>query len=175
MVMIKNNINNNTADEIQHDGFAGFDDCTICRAMTMAEKRGYELSEKELLDVFAEQNAENEKNTKIPEMIITYRCEGCGETVMTNDDREDEAECFDCGTSDFLKELKRELITPELIAVGMKKSAESMVTNLQKAYEAGKETGFEKDEEEEILQALAKAKEMRDSIFNIVNEIEMKG
>ncbi|MDO8511889.1 MAG: hypothetical protein Q7S57_01340 [bacterium] len=172
--MTKNIINNNSADEIQHDGLAECDDCAICRAMAMADKRGYELSEKELLDVFAEQNAENAKNTKMPETIITYRCEGCGETVMTSDDQEDEAECFACGTGDFLKELKREPITPELIAVGMKKSAESIVTNLQKAYEAGKTAGFEKDEEEEMLQALAKAKEMRDSVLNIVEEINLE-
>ena len=159
-------------DRINHDASADEDDCAICRATAEAEKRGYELSEEELLALFEKQNAENALKGQMPEMIITYRCEGCGETVMIVDDQKNESGCIICKSGDYLKELRRDPITSQLMGVSMSNTANLMVKSLQKAYEQRTQEGFDKGEEEELLETLAKAKEARDTILKMAEDFD---
>ena len=45
-------------------GWKYFDDCSICRAMEKADKRGGGLSEKELKEIFRKANAKQKKQRK---------------------------------------------------------------------------------------------------------------
>ncbi|MDO8512644.1 MAG: hypothetical protein Q7S57_05185 [bacterium] len=112
-------------------------------------------------------------SSKSPTKIITYKCENCGRKVMIGDDREKEAECFPCETGKFLKELRRDPITMDLIAEGLQLSMSSLAENTKAAYEVGKDA-FEGDEEEELLDVLSKIKNLKKSTDKIVGEMKKK-
>ncbi len=100
-----------------------------------------------------------------PKWIIVYDCPACGtDSGMTELQR---PTCFACGSKNVI-ERERKPFTPEALAERMKVSADRMLLNLQKAYEEG--PGNPK-EEALLLSALAKAKDYKDKIHSMAEEM----
>ncbi|HLD07912.1 MAG TPA: hypothetical protein VJB60_02510 [Candidatus Peribacterales bacterium] len=103
-----------------------------------------------------------------PQWMIIYDCRACGaDSGMTELQR---ATCFQCGSTDLM-ERERSAFTPEALAERMKLSAGRMLESLKKAFDQG----VSGKEETMLLQALAQAKEYKEKIYAMADEMAEKG
>lgn len=97
--------------------------------------------------------------------MLTYYCSRCKiDSAMTELDK---PHCFYCGKGDKVKLIKKEKITPEVMAKRLKVVSDRMITNLKKAYFAGKkeDPDFDEDKLFEILEKADKLKKGIKKIF----------
>jgi hypothetical protein len=97
-------------------------------------------------------------STESPEFMVSYLCTACSTDSAFPDGIE--PICYVCESSEHLKEIKRLVMTPELMMERVQLLNERMMENLVKAYDEQKRNGFEDVEEKELLDLLAKAKSL---------------
>jgi DNA-directed RNA polymerase subunit RPC12/RpoP len=102
--------------------------------------------------------------------LITYRCNLCGNDSSFSES--DEASCRYCDTPSIMTMISKQEATPQLMEERIKALSESMLSNLQQAYQnlsAEDMANFpaEKDPEKELLLLLAKLKNLKEKIDGI--------
>ena len=100
-----------------------------------------------------------------PQWMIIYDCAQCEMDVGLTELQI--PQCLACGSTDLIERERKEL-TPQVMADRMKLSADRMYENLQKAYDARPED-FE--EETQLLEALALAKEHKKEIYKMAEKM----
>jgi len=102
--------------------------------------------------------------------LVTYRCDECGmESAFAENDP---FKCRFCDKVTSMTVVHKQEITPQLLEDRIKALSESMLTNLQKAYQQMTEDDKElfpdgQDAEKEMLVLLAKVKNLKDKIAGI--------
>ena len=103
-----------------------------------------------------------------PQWMIVYDCRSCGnDSGMTELQR---PTCFTCSGTDLI-ERERVPFTPEALASRMKLSADTMLVNLQKAFDEG----VSGEEEKLLLQALVQAKEYKQKMYEMADAMMKQG
>jgi DNA-directed RNA polymerase subunit RPC12/RpoP len=100
-----------------------------------------------------------------PQWMIVYDCLQCG--MDSGLIELQPPKCFGCGSSDLVERERKEL-TPQVMADRMKRTADRMYENLQKAYDARPENF---GEETQLLEALALAKDHKKTIYKMAEEM----
>lgn len=97
--------------------------------------------------------------------MITYLCPQCGlDSAMTE---LEQPHCFYCEASNMkFIVIKKQKLTPKVMAARLKLCTDRMMENLQKAYEVGKKSG-EDFEEGELIDIMAKAKKLQDEVIDL--------
>ena len=96
-----------------------------------------------------------------PKFIITYQCQSCGFDFAMSE--LDKPKCFYCEETKNYTIIKKQELTPEVMAKRMKLVSDRLMENLKGAYD----TKPDDVDEEELLQALAKAKKFREKIHGL--------
>jgi hypothetical protein len=99
--------------------------------------------------------------------MVTYRCEECG--MESSYAEKDQPVCRNCEKETIMTFVMKQEITAELLEQRIKALSESMLTNLQKAYEQMSEDDKlhfpdGQDAEKEMLVLLSKMKNLKDKI-----------
>ena len=107
---------------------------------------------------------------KKPEFMMIHQCSKCG--MESGCTEQDTAVCYYCDEKTEMKLIFKQEITPELIEQRLKKLSESMLTNLQSAFELMTEEDkacFNEgvDPEKEMLLLLDRTKKYKDTIVNL--------
>ena len=98
----------------------------------------------------------------MPKELVTYLCKRCAWNFTRTE--EGKPRCSMCGKGDRLTEVCREPLTPEALQVGLMRSVDRLMSNLQKAYEAREGEWRSDGEELLMLEALAKGKDLEQHV-----------
>ena len=107
------------------------------------------------------------KSRKKPQFMVIYKCGTCDhESGFTE---LDEPQCRYCREKTTLTLVSKQELTPEVMAARLKAVTDSMMKNLEYAFQSmtdeDKSSFFEdKDGEEEMLKLLAKAQKLKERI-----------
>lgn len=105
-----------------------------------------------------------------PRYMVTYQCTHCG--MDSGRTELDTPQCFYCEATDGLTEVKRELLTPEVMAARMKLCADRMMENLAKAHEVLQRDGEDVPHEETmLLKAMTKGQDFQRKIHNLATKM----
>ena len=98
------------------------------------------------------------------EYMITYLCKKCGFDFAVTEKQK--PKCFYCDSKANFKIIKKQKITPRVIADRLKLVTDRMMDNLKKAYAEG--TKQEKFEEEgDLLEVMKSAKELKGKVQSL--------
>jgi len=93
--------------------------------------------------------------------MITYDCSSCGQDFAVTEFQK--PVCFYCQAQVGFTIAKKEKLTPVVMAARLKLVTDRMMENLQKAYAVRPE----EVDEQELLSAMKKAKDLKDQINNL--------
>jgi hypothetical protein len=104
-----------------------------------------------------------------PQYMVIYRCKACklesGYTEL------DVPKCRYCEEETSMELISKQELTPEVMADRLKAVSDSMMKNLESAYQSMPDDkdlmGDDKDAEEEMLKLLAMMQKLRDQIHNL--------
>lgn len=92
--------------------------------------------------------------------MITYLCSKCGiDSALTDAQK---PRCFYCEAKTGLKEIKRQKISPQVMAERLKLVTDRMMEALQRAHAINKRDNDV--EEGDLLKVMAKAKKLKDNV-----------
>lgn len=98
-----------------------------------------------------------------PKYLITYLCPECKLDFARTE--KDKPKCFSCGLSKNMVVLKKEKLTPKVMASRLKFVSDRMVKNLKKAWECmPKKQSEHFDDERTLLEIMAKANKLNQRI-----------
>lgn len=93
-----------------------------------------------------------------PQFMITYQCGQCGMDFAIGELQK--PKCFYCEATENHTVIKKQKLTPEVMAERLKLVTDRMMENLKKAYEVKPDDM----DEEELLETMGKAKDLRDRV-----------
>ena len=97
-----------------------------------------------------------------PKFLVTYLCRACGWDFAVSEFST--PRCTRCRATENLTEMSREALTLDVMEARMQRVADRLLQNLAKAYEIREGHWPDDKEEELVLEALAKAKDLQEEI-----------
>ena len=107
-----------------------------------------------------------------PKFLITYLCRGCGWDFALSE--HSAPRCTRCRATEDFTEVSREKLTLDVMEARMQRVADRLLQNLAKAYEIREGNWPDDKDEELILEALAKAKDLQDGIRKVFGTTKKK-
>ena len=110
-----------------------------------------------------------------PKFMMIYLCSSCG--LESGCTEKDKPFCYYCNARTSMKLISKKELTPEVMAARLKKVTDSMLSNIQSAFETMTEEdkklfSEDVDPEKEMLLLLDKVKKLKDDIQSLELKVQ---
>jgi DNA-directed RNA polymerase subunit RPC12/RpoP len=105
---------------------------------------------------------------KLPKYLLTYLCKKCGMDFALSELHK--PACFYCGSKQGHELVKKQKLTPKVLADRMKRVADRLVENLKKAYDVKPADA----DEDQLLEALVKADKLRKGVKTVFSNFRQR-